>query len=222
MTDRLRMCTAIARKSLVLERRAGEALLVVAPFGAIALLIIPIAVGTDVPLLRQVGPGMYWVVMLLFGVFVILRQSSLQTPAQAQMLVLAGVPEPVRLLGSAMATTVLLLGFGAVLAPVAVTLYDPVLSGWPWFFAVLPAVAIGLALLGVIAEALVRWLDVRGTLGPLLIVPLALPLLLGATQSLEAAAFGYSPIPWLLLMVTVDLILFLSVLFTGYLLEDAP
>lgn len=221
MTHSLRVCTAIAGKSLLLERRAGEALFVIAPFGATALLIIPIAIGTDVPLLRQVGPGMYWVVMLLFGVFVVLRQSSLQTPSQAHMLVLAGVPGAVRLLGEAMATTVLMVGFGAVLAPVAVMLYDPALNGWPWFIAVLPMVAAGLALLGVIAEALVRWLEVRSTLGPLLIIPLALPLLLGATQSLEAVAFGYSPLPWLLLMVTVDLVLFLAVLFTGHLLEDA-
>ena len=138
VTGKLRMCTAIAGNRLRLERRAGEALLVIAPFGAIALLIIPMAVGTDVPLLRQVGPGMYWVVLLLFGVMVILRQSSHQTPAQARLLTLAGVPGAVRMLGNAIATTVLLLGFGAVLAPVAVLLYDPVLAGWAWFLALRP------------------------------------------------------------------------------------
>ncbi|WP_458040875.1 MULTISPECIES: heme exporter protein CcmB [Bacteria] len=219
MTGKLRMCTAIAGNRLRLERRAGEALLVIAPFGAIALLIIPMAVGTDVPLLRQVGPGMYWVVLLLFGVMVILRQSSHQTPAQARLLTLAGVPGAVRMLGNAIATTVLLLGFGAVLAPVAVLLYDPVLAGWAWFLALLPGVATGLALLGVIADTLVHWIHVRSTLGPLLIVPLALPLLLGATQVLEAVAFGRSPLPWLLLIATVDLILLLAVLFAGHFLE---
>lgn len=221
MTSPLRMCTAIAGRSLRLEHRAGEALLVVAPFGAIALLTIPIAVGTDVPMLRQVGPGMYWIVILLFGVFVILRQSSLETPSQGQMLVLAGVPGVVQLLGNAMATVVLVLGFGIVLAPVAVMLYDPVLAEWPLFLAVLPGVAVGLALLGVVAEALVRRLDLRSTLGPLLIVPLAVPLLLGATQSWEAAGYGRSPLPWLLLILTIDLILFLTVLFAGHLLEEA-
>lgn len=221
MTDSLRSCTAIARHSLLLERRTGEALLVVAPFGAIALLVIPIAVGTDVPLLRQVGAGMYWVVMLLFGVFVLLRQSSVRTPAQAHLLVLAGVPGAIQLLGNAFATTVLVLGFGVVLAPVAVALYDPGFVGWPWFLAVLPVVAVGLALLGAVSEALVRRLELRTTIGPLLIVPLALPLLLGATQSWESARFGGAPLPWLLLTVTVDLILFLAVLFAGRLLEES-
>lgn len=219
MRGQWRICAAIASNSLRMERRAGEALLVVTPFGAVALLIVPMAVGTDVPLLRQLGPGMYWAVFLLFGVLVILRQSSLQTPAQERMLTLAGVPGAIKLLGNAMATAVLLLGFGALLAPVMLVLYDAGLRGWPWFLTVLPGVAAGLALLGVIADALVRWLDARSTLGPLLIVPLALPLLLGATQTLETAAFGMSPVPWLLLVLTVDLILFLTVLLTGHLLD---
>lgn len=48
----LTQCLALARKDLRLERRAGEALLVTAPFGATALLLAPLAVGTDTPLLR--------------------------------------------------------------------------------------------------------------------------------------------------------------------------
>ncbi len=219
MREQWRTCAAIAGNSLRLERRAGEALLVVAPFGAVALLLIPMAVGTDVPLLRRLGPGMYWTVLLLFGVLVILRQSSLQSPAQARLLALAGVPGAIAMLGNAVATAVLLVAFGAVLAPVVIMLYDPGMQGWPWFLTVLPGVAIGLALLGVVADSLVRWLDARSTLGPLLIVPLAIPLLLGATQSWQAAAFGASPLPWLLLIVTVDLILFLAVLLAGHLLD---
>lgn len=222
MTGSLRMVAAVARKDLLVDRRSGEALLVLAPFGAVALVIIPIAVGTEVPLLRQVGPGMYWVVLLLFGVLVTLRQSSLQTPAQSRVLLLAGVPGPVQLTGNAMATGLLVLGLGIVLAPVTVMLYDPVLTGWPWLAAPLPLVAAGLGMLGVIADSLVRRLSVRSSLGPLLIVPLALPLLLGATQSMEAAASGRSALPWLLLMVIVDLVLFLAVLFAGRLLEEAP
>ncbi len=217
----MQTAVAVARKSLLVDRRSGEALLVLAPFGAVALLITPIAVGTEVPLLRQVGPGMYWVVLLLFGVLVTLRQNSLQTPAQSRVLLLAGVPGPVQLIGNAIATGLLVLALGIVLAPVSVVLYDPVLTGWPWLFALLPIVAAGLGMLGVVAEALVHRVSIRSSLGPLLIVPLTLPLLLGATQSMGAAASGRSAVPWILLMVIVDLVLFLAVLFAGRLLEEA-
>ncbi len=220
MMSSLHTAAAVARRSLLVDRRSGESLLVITPFGAVALLIIPIAVGTEVPLLRQVGPGMYWVVLLLFGVLVTLRQSSLQTPAQSRVLLLAGVPGPIQLAGNAMATGLLVFGLGALLAPVTVMLYNPNLGGWPWLVAALPAVAAGLGMLGVIADGLVRQLSVRNSLGPLLIVPLALPLLLGATQTMEATASGRSAVPWLILMVIVDLVLFLALLFAGRLLEE--
>lgn len=222
MTSWPHTTVAVARKSLLVDRRSGEALLVIAPFGAVALLIIPIAVGTEVPLLRQVGPGMYWVVLLLFGVLVTLRQSSIHTPAQSRVLLLAGVPGPVQLTGNAMATGLLVLGLGILLAPVTVMLYDPVLAGWAWLVALLPLVAAGLGMLGVVADGLVRRLSVRSSLGPLLIVPLALPLLLGASQGMEAAASGRSALPWLVLMMIVDLVLFLAVLFAGRVLDEAP
>ena len=37
----------VARRDLLRERRSGEVVWVTLPFGAIALLLIPLAVGTD-------------------------------------------------------------------------------------------------------------------------------------------------------------------------------
>lgn len=198
-------CRQIARKDLRLEWRTGEALLVTAPFGALALLVVPLAVGTNTPLLRQVGPGMYWVVVLLFGVSVTLRASAVDTPAQLAVLRLSGVHPIVRLAGRSLASAVLLLGFEAVLLPVAVLLYDPDLVGWPWYLAVLPLVAAGLAILGTAAGALAQQLAGRTTVGALLVIPVAVPLLLGATQVGQAALYGRPPWPWLLLILAVDL-----------------
>ena len=216
-----RQTLLIAGKNLLLERRDGEALLITAPFGAVALLVIPISVGADVPLLRAVGAGMYWSVVVLFGLLVALRRSALEAAAQLSMLRLAGVPDAARLLGGALASAALLLTFEVVLAPVAVMLYDPALRGWPWLLLVLPGVAGGLALLGSVADGLLGPSGMRTTLGPLLCVPLALPLLLGATQTLEAAGQGGSPLLWVVLIVTVDLVLLLAVLFVGQTLEES-
>ncbi len=221
MTGLAGQTVLIARKNLLLELRDGEALLITAPFGAVALLMIPISVGADIPLLRSVGSGMYWSVVVLFGLLVALRRSALEPAAQLSTLRLAGVPDAARLLGGAMASAALLLGFELVLAPVAVMLYDPVLRGWPWLLLVLPGVAVGLALLGSVAEGLVGPHGARSTLGPLLCVPLALPLLLGATQTMEAAGYGRVPLLWLVLILTVDLVLVLAVLFVGQALEES-
>lgn len=210
----------IARKDLQLEARAGEALLVTAPFGAVALLLVPVAVGTDVPMLRSVGSGMYWVVVMLFGVLVTLRQSAVDAPPQVVLLRLSGIHPAVSLAGRAAANAVLLLAFELAVLPVAVIVYDPPLNSWPWLLAVLPLVAIGLAMLGTLAGALAQGLAGRTAVGPLLVVPLALPLLLSATQIGEAGRYGASPWPWLALLALVDVVLVLAVLLSARSLEE--
>lgn len=216
----LQQALELARKDLLLERRAGEALLVTAPFGAVALLLVPLAVGTDVPLLRSVGSGMYWVVVLLFGVLVTLRQSAADPPPQVALLRLAGIHPAVALAGRAAANAVLLLAFELAVLPVAVIVYDPPLNGWPWVLVVLPLVAVGLAVLGTLAGALAQGLAGRTTLGPLLAVPLALPLLLSATQVVEATRYGRAPWNWLALLALVDVVAALAVLLSARSLEE--
>jgi heme exporter protein B len=216
----LQQVLELARKDLRLEARAGEALLVTTPFGAVALLLVPLAVGTDVPMLRSVGSGMYWVIVLLFGVLITLRQSAADSPPQVALLRLTGIHPAVQLLGRAGANAVLLLAFELAVLPVAVIVYDPPLDSWPWLVPVLPLVAIGLAVLGTLAGALTHGLAGRTTLGPLLVVPLALPLLLAATQTAEAARYGSTPWNWLALLALVDLVAALAVVLSARSLEE--
>jgi heme exporter protein B len=153
-----------------------------------------------------------------------MRASAVDGPAQLAMLRLAGVSPRVRLAGRALANGVLLLGFQLVLAPVAVLLYDPDpdpdLTGWPWVLPVFVLVAAGLAVLGALADALAVGLAGRTTLGPLLVVPIAVPLLLGATGVAQATGYGRSPWPWLLLVTTVDLVAALLAAWCARYLED--
>lgn len=217
----LRQCLELAGKDLRAEARAGEALLVTVPFGAVGLLLVPLAVGTDTPLLREIGPGLYWVVVLLSGVLVTLRASTVDGPAQLDLLRLSGVGPGTRLAGRALANTVLLLGVQALLGPVAVVLYDPDLSGWPWLAPAALLVAAGLGVLGALAHALAQGLAGRTTLGPLLVAPLAVPLLLGATQMLTAAHYHRPAWPWLALMLTADLLTALAAALCAAHLEEA-
>lgn len=211
----------LVRKDLRLEARTGEALLVTLPFAAVALMLLPLAVGAEMPLLEQVGQGLYWLVVLLFGALVTLRHSSVEGPAQQTLLALCGVDPVVRVAARTCANLVLLLAVEVLLAPVAIALYNPYLSGWPWLLGMLPLVATGLAALGALADGLVGGLGERVTLGPLLAVPLSLPLLLGATQVSQAARYGRSPWPWLLLVITVDLVLLMAAAWTAGSLEEA-
>ena len=144
----------IARKDLRTEVRTGEVFLITIPFGAVALMLIPLAVGTETALLRNIGSGMYWTIVLLFGVLVALRQSGVEGTTQEDLLSLLGIDPAARFAGRAGATTLLLLAFELVLGPVALALYDPQPKGWLWIAALIPLVAIGLGLLGTLAAAI--------------------------------------------------------------------
>jgi heme exporter protein B len=201
-----RQALLLTRRDLKVETRAGEALLVTLPFGATALLLIPLAVGADAAILRDLAPGLFWSVVLLFGSLVTVRQSALEPPAHRDALALLGVDPVARFLARTGTTATLLAVVHVVLAPLAIVLYDPDLAGWLWLGALAPLASIGLAALGSLTSAMTARTRGRATLGPLLLVPLALPVVVAGTQVMEGAVYGESPIPWLLLLVAMDLI----------------
>jgi heme exporter protein B len=210
----------MARKDLRTEVRTGEVFLITIPFGAVALMLIPLAVGTDTPLLRNIGPGMFWVVVLLFGVLVATRQSGVEGTPQQDLLSLLGIDPAAQFTGRAGATTLLLLAFELVLGPVALALYDPQPKGWPWIALLVPLVAIGLGLLGTLAATIASSIA-SSALVPLLVAPLSVPILLAATQTMDGLRYGNTILGWILLLVTMDLLLAVAGVLSARPLQEA-
>lgn len=196
---------ALVGAELRAELRAGEVLLTTLPFAAGGLLVVAIAVGADVPLLRRLGPGLYWALVLLFGSLVSLRQTYADQPARRDLLALLGIDPAVQWTSRATAASVLLLAFELVLAPVAIVVYGPRLDGVAAQFAAAVLIAIGLGALGTLAGDLASSARTRTSLVPLIVTPLTLPLVIAAVQLHEGAAYGASPWPWLALALLVDL-----------------
>jgi heme exporter protein B len=211
----------ITRKDLLVESRTAEVVTMTAPFGAAALILIPLAIGTDAPLLSDLGPGLYWIVVLLFGMLVILRKSAVDGQPQRDLVRLLGIDPVARFTGATIATTVLVLTFEVVLVPVLIALYNPDFGSWPLLLVILPLVAVGMGLLGTIAGSVTTSVGTRTSLTPLLVVPLSLPLLLGATQALEALRLGRTILPWLVLLVAVNLALAVTGVLAARPLEEA-
>ena len=197
---------AVVERDLLRERRRGDVLWVTIPFGAIALLLVPLAVGTDAALLRQIGPGMYWVIVMLFGVLVAVGKASSETLPQQDASSLAGLDPAAGFVGRTASAAVLLLAFELVVGVIAVGLYNITVIGIPWLIVTLLIAAAGLALLGTLAGSIVNSTSAGTALVPLLVAPLSVPLLLGATQAYDGLRFGHSILSWVLLMVAVVLI----------------
>ncbi|GMR02633.1 MAG: hypothetical protein BMS9Abin20_0975 [Acidimicrobiia bacterium] len=197
----------ISKRDLLRERRSGEVLWVTLPFGAIALLLVPLAIGTDAPTLRRIGLGMFWVIVLLFGVLISIRQTNAETQPQRDVVVLLGIDPAAVYLGRTLASFVLLIVFEVVLSVVTVALYDVPLVGWVWMPVVMILVGAGLSLLGTLAAGIVSTGQSATALVPLLVAPLAVPLLIGATQTFEALSLGRSSLAWVVMMIVVGLLL---------------
>ena len=198
---------AIARRDLDRERRSGEVGWILVPFGAMALLLVPLAVGINQDVLARIGTGMLFVVVMLFGVLIAVRGTTVETPAQKDAIALLGVDPAAEFVGRTAATATMLLVFEIVMAVVAVTLYGLDLGGWQWMPIVMPLTAIGLAELGTISGAIAASANAGPALVPLLVTPLAIPLLLGATQTVENLGSDAGNLSWLVLMTIVVLVL---------------
>ncbi len=198
---------AIARRDLLRERRSGEVLWVTLPFGAIALLLIPLAIGPDTPTLQAIGLGMFWVIVMLFGVLISIRQTNAETQPQRDVVALLGIDPAAAYLGRVLASFGLLIVFEVVLAVVTIVLYDVSLVGWIWMPLVMVLVGVGLSLLGTLAAGIVATGRSATALVPLLVAPLSVPLLIAATQTFEALRLGRSSLMWVLMMTVTSLVL---------------
>jgi heme exporter protein B len=86
---------------------------------------------------------------------------------------------------------------------------------------VLVLYAVGLAMLSTLAGDVTAGLATRTSLAPLLVVPVSVPLLMGAAQALESLARGRTTLPWVLMLVVTDLALAVTGVMTARSLEES-
>ena len=198
----------MARKDLRVELRGGETLWMTIPFAALALLLAPLAIGTETALLRRIGPGMLWLVVLLFGMTIAVRSASTESRPVRDLLTLSGLDPAAGFLGGSLASAALLLATTVLLTPVMIVLYAPAgTPQWGWLITMAVAGSISLGLLGTLIGALLSGLRARTALAPLLTVPPAVPVLMATTRGTESAIAQRGSISWLLLLVAMDLAL---------------
>jgi heme exporter protein B len=199
----------IARVDLTVERRLGDTMRIVLPFAVVALLVFPLALGVDLTAVAQLGPAVFWAIGILFGMQVALRQAAHDDQERRDLYALLGVDPAARFTGRTISGAVLMSGFLGVLLVAMIVLYGPRLpDGWlgPVLLSSI-LVAIGLTELGTLAGEVTAGLNNRTALASLIVAPLALPLVIGASQTLEALARDTGILPWVLVLVATDLAL---------------
>ncbi|MGH2725164.1 MAG: heme exporter protein CcmB [Actinomycetota bacterium] len=221
----LREARAIAAKDLRIQVRGRFAVATVLPFAATVLIAFGLSLGPGRTLLQQTAPGLLWMAVL-FASILSFRQAyrSEGEDDALEGLLLSPASRAAIFLGKAAAVTVELLALEVAVVLAVVVLFDVSLGAAP--LAVAGAFVlgtVGLAAVGSLFGILAESPRPREAVFPLLVLPLATPILVAGARATASAAGGAGAEAgsWLGLLVAFDLVFVATgMLVYGYLLED--
>jgi len=181
----------VAKKDLMIEWRSRMLLVRVAPFALLVLVLFAVALDSE-PLILRAAAGLVWLAMLFSSLLVVQRAFAIETDDAALdgLLIASGEPAQV-FFGKTIAAFVQLLSLAVLLVSGAIVLYGATVSASNIVLLVttMLTASLGLASVGTLYGAAVANMNGKDSLLPLLAMPVAAPLLIGASRATEAA-FG--------------------------------
>ncbi|MDP9342070.1 MAG: heme exporter protein CcmB [Actinomycetota bacterium] len=219
----LRQTLAVAGKDLRVEVRGRYALGAVLPFAATLLIAFGLSLGPGRTLLRETAPGLLWLAVLFAAVLASRRAYEAEAEDGAmEGLLLAPVDKAAVFLGKAAGVAAQLVVLEAVVLLMVSALFDLPVTGSPGTLAAaLLLGTVGLAAVGALFGALDVSARAREAVFPLLVLPLATPILVAGVKATALAVDGKGASSWLGLLVAFDLVIVAAgTLVYGYLLED--
>jgi len=221
----LRDSAAVAAKDLRIEFRGRHATAAVLPFAATVLVVFGLSLGPGRTLLQQTAPALLWLAVLFASVLSFRQAYQSEVDDEALLgLTLAPIDKAAVFLGKAAAVCVGLLALEAAALGIVAALFGlSVGHGAPVLAAAFVLGTVGLAAVGSLFGVVNESARARESVFPLLVLPLATPVLIGGVRatSLATAGRGAEAGSWLLLLVAFDLVFVAAgTLVFGSLVED--
>jgi heme exporter protein B len=220
-----RSALSVAAKDLTIEIRGRHALGAAVPFVATVLLAMGLALGPGRGPLRAAAPGLLWLAVL-FGAVLAFRHSYRAEAEDDALegLVLGSIDKAAVFLGKAAAVAVQLLFLELLLLVMTAGLFDLSLLGRPLLLlAALVLGTVGLSAIGSLFGVLAESEAASEGLLPVLVFPLATPVLLAGVRatSLADSSSAAGAMSWLGLLVAFDVsVLAVGTLVFGYVMEE--
>jgi heme exporter protein B len=195
---------AILGRELRLSLRHGSDTLAAVLFFLLTAALFPLGIGPAPETLGRIAPGIVWVCALLAALLPLDRLFGADfDDGSLDQLLLSGLPPALVALAKAVAHW-LVTGVPLLIAaaPLAVMLRLPDMALPALLAGLLPGTML-LSLLGTAGAAVVLGARRGGVLLPLLVLPLATPVLIFGAAAADAASGGLSPRPHLLLLVAL-------------------
>jgi len=196
----------IARDLRLAWRQRGDPFLALFFFLLVSALF-PFALGPEPNLLLRIGPGIVWVAALLALLLTLERLFALeQEDGSLDLLLLSPLSAEALVIAKAVSHW-LSTGLPLVLAaPLVALIYNLPLEGYGVLLASLLLGTPSLSLFGATGAALCLGARRGGVLLPLLVLPLAVPVLIFGTAAVDATLVGLASRPHLLLLAALLLL----------------
>jgi heme exporter protein B len=221
----LRQTLAVAGKDLRIEARGRYAFGTVLPFAGTLLIAFGLSLGPSRTLLQQTAPGLLWLAVLFASVLAFHQAYRAESEDGAiEGLLLSPIDRAAVFLGKAAAVTGELLVMEAVVVLLVAALFDLSLGDAPGvLIATFGLGTIGLAAVGSLFGIMSESPAAREAVFPLLVFPVAVPVLVAGVKATELATSGASGEAgqWLGLLIAFDVVVVgVGTLVFGHLLED--
>jgi heme exporter protein B len=216
MTDSstLNAFVAIVRRDLLLAYRHRAELINPLAFFVLVVTLFPLGVGADVALLKRIAPGVIWVAALLASLLTMdsLFRSDFED-GSLELMVMSPHPLSVLVLGKVTAHWLLSGAPLSLVAPLLAMMFNMDAEAIKILLLTLLLGTPVLSLIGAIAVALTVGLRKGGVLLAILVLPLYVPVLIFASNAVDAAMAGF-PVSGQLYMMSA--MLFLAITLTPW------
>jgi len=223
-TDFFRQVWAIVSKDIAAELHTREIFNAMFVFAALAMFIFSFALDLRGAVARAAAPGVLWSTIAFAGTLGLSRSMAReQQTGGIEGLLLAPVERSAIFFGKALGNLVMMLAVELVLIPLATVMFDVPFSQSGVLLTVLLGTT-GYAMVGTLLAAIAVNTRAREVMLPILLLPLVVPLLIAAVQTVSGLLDGATWAEvnsWTQLLVVYNLVITaISMVTFGYAVEE--
>jgi heme exporter protein B len=211
-TPFFRAVFAIVRKDLVAELRSRELLSAMVLFALLSILVFSFALELDRVARSEAISGVLWVTVTFASILGLNRSLAMERDqGSLDAMLIAPVDRTTLFYGKLIGNFLFSLTVGVLLVPLIMVLFN-VGELDAWLLLVLLLGTLGFAIVGTLLAAMTVQTRSRETMLPIVMLPLALPLILTAVKATSGILSGAESSEWL---VWLQLLLVANVIYLG-------
>ena len=200
-------------KDLITEIRSRESISSMLFFALVVILIFSFSFSMDLQAAQGLMPGIIWVAFAFSGILGLGKSFSIELQNDClEYLQMSPVPPGTIYLGKLIANVIFMLIVEVILFPLFVLFFNlDVVENLPILLLIFFLGSLGLSSLGTLFSAMTVQIRAREVMLPILLLPLAVPVIIGSVEATRGALNGD---PYSLYQHWMELLLVFDVIFT--------